>query len=327
MTDKNNSAGNRTGNDEIDLLQLFKNFGDFIARIFRGLFNGILAFIIFSIRKWAYLLVAVLAALAFSYFYPNMKQDIYYSDLVLKSNAVQNQEMISYINRLGNLTSEANSTVLASSLNIDSADAEKIGSVRAYWFVDKNKDGIIDEADIDNKFLADTSVSKVGSRLGVRVMVTDPGVYDKIASGIEYYVNSNDYFNRMNESRLDNLREIIEQTDSEVDKLDSLQKKEYFKIEEVSRLREGQLVFTNDPEIKLLHEDLLGLVRSRQVSKRELDIHDNIISILEDFTVTERPANTAVYYAKKVLPVMIILAYMLALYITFRRKIHEAIRK
>lgn len=327
MTDNNNSAGNRTGNDEIDLLQLFKNFGDFIGRIFKGLFNGILAFIIFSIRKWAYLLVAVLAALAFSYFYPNMKQDLYYSDLVLKSNAVENQEMISYINRLGNLTSEGNSTVLASSLNIDSADATKIGNIRAYWFVDKNKDGIVDDADLDNKFMADTSVAKVDWKLGVRATVTDPGVFEEIASGIEYYVNSNDYFIKMNKTRLDNLREIIGQTGSEVEKLDSLQKKEYFQMEDVSRLREGQLVFTNDPEIKLLHEDLLRLVRNRQQSRMELDIHNNIISILEDFTVTERPANTSVYYAKTALPVTIILAYLLALYITFRKKIHEAIRK
>ncbi|MCF8224188.1 MAG: hypothetical protein K9J25_13715 [Bacteroidales bacterium] len=327
MTDKPESRPERSGSDEIDLLELFRNFGNFIARIFRGFFNGILQFIIFSIRKWLYLLVAVIVALAFSYFYPNVKQDFYYSDLVLKSNAVENQEMISYINRLGNLTSEGNYPVLASSLNIDSADAEKIGNIRAYWFVDKNKDGIVDEADIDNKFLADTSVSKVNRKFGVRATVTEPHIYDKLSSGIEYYVNSNDYFNKMNESRLDNLREIIEQTDSEVEKLDSLQKKEYFKLEDVTRFREGQLVFTNDPEIKLLHDDLLGLVRNRQASRRELSIHDSIISILEDFTVTRQPVNTAVYYAKTALPVLIVLAYLLALYITFRKKIHEAIRK
>ncbi|MFP4489793.1 MAG: hypothetical protein ACLFN1_10860, partial [Bacteroidales bacterium] len=143
MTDKDNSAGNRTGNDEIDLLQLFKNFGDFIARIFKGLFNGILAIIIFSIRKWLYLFVAVALGLAFSYFYTQMKDDFYYSDLVMKSNAVQNQEMISYINRLGNLTSEANYPVLAASLNIAEEEAMSIGNISAYWFIDKNRDGIV----------------------------------------------------------------------------------------------------------------------------------------------------------------------------------------
>ncbi|MDZ7738440.1 MAG: hypothetical protein U5K32_05100 [Bacteroidales bacterium] len=194
MADKNNSAGNRTGNDEIDLLELFRNFGNFIARIFRGLFNGILAFLIFSIRKWVYLFIAVALGLAFSYFYTQMKDDLYYSDLVLKSNAVENQEMISYINRLSNLTTEGNYPVLASSLNIDSGDAEKIGDIRAYWFVDKNKDDIVDEADLDNKFLADTSVNKVDWKFGVRATVINPDVFDKIASGIEYYVNSNDYF-------------------------------------------------------------------------------------------------------------------------------------
>jgi len=322
---KNNSHSRQS--DEIDLLQLFKSFGDFIARMFKGLFNAILQFIIFSISKWLYLLTAVIIGLAFSYFFQKVQQDFYYSDLVLKSNAVQNQEMISYINRLENLTSEENYSVLASSLNIAEEDAKHIGNIRAYWFVDKNKDGIVDEADINNKFLADTSVNKIGWRFGVRATVTDPQVFEKVTPGIEQYVNSNDYFKKMNEARIDDLTEIINQIGLEVDKLDSLQKKEYFQLEDETRLREGQLVFTNDPEIKLFHEDLLDLVRTRQVSHRELTIHHNIISLLEDFTVTQRPINSATYYAKKVVPVLIVLAYLLALFVTFRKKIIAAIRK
>lgn len=322
---KSNSHSRQS--DEIDLLQLFKSFGDFIARMFKGLFNAILQFIIFSIRKWLYLLTAVIIGLAFSYFFPKVQQDFYYSDLVLKSNAVQNQVMISYINRLENLTSEGNYPVLASSLNIAEEDAKHLGNIRAYWFVDKNRDGIVDEADLDNKFLADTNVNKVSWKFGVRATVTDPHVFNQLTVGIEYYVNSNDYFKSMNKGRLEDLREIIEQTGKEVEKLDSLQKNEYFRLEDATRLREGQLVFTNEPEIQLFHEDLLQLVRQKQNSQREYTIHHNIISLLEDFTVTQRPTNSATFYAKKVVPVLIVLAYLLALFVTFRKKIIAAIRK
>lgn len=327
MTDKPESRPERSGSDEIDLLELFRNFGNFIARIFRGFFNGILQFIIFSIRKWLYLLVAVIVALAFSYFYPNVQEDIYYSDLVLKSNAVENQEMISYINRLQNLTSETNYEVLAGSLNMPLEDAKQVTSIQAFWFIDKNKDGIVDEADLNNRFLADTSVAKVDWKFGIRASVTDPSVFSKLSSGLEYYVNSNDYFGKMNEVRLSDLEEIIDQTRKEVEKLDSLQKKVYFRLEDETRLKEGQLVFTNEPEVQLYHEDLLRLVRRKQESELEYNIHGDIISLLEDFTVTQRPANSPVYYAKRALPVFIVLAYLLALYITFRKKIHEAIRK
>ncbi len=327
MTDKPDVNDKRTGNDEIDLLELFRSFGNFIARIFRGLFNAVIWFLIFSIRKWLYLLIAVITALLFSYFFAKVQQEMYYSDLVLKSNAVENQEMISYINRLGNLTSGGNYRILSSALSIAEEDAQSISDIQAYWFVDRNKDGIIDGADINNRFLTDTTVNKVGWKFGVRAIVTDPVVFGKITQGIEYYVNSNDYFNKMNEVRLENLREIIDQTGKEVEKLDSLQKKEYFKLEDATRLKEGQLVFTNEPEIKLFHEDLLKLVRSRQTSQRELSIHNNIISILEDFTITQQPANTAVYYARIVVPVMIVIAYLLAICITYKKRIIEAVRK
>ena len=121
--------------------------------------------------------------------------------------------------------------------------------------------------------------------------------------------------------------EIIEQTGIEVEKLDSLQKKEYFKLEDATRLKEGQLVFTNDPEIRLFHSDLLNLVRDKQVSQNALIIHNEIISILEDFIITQIPFNNATFYARKLLPLFIVMAYLLALCIAFRKNIVQAIKE
>ncbi len=324
MSEKNTS---NTHNDEIDLLQLFRNFGDFIGRIFKGLFNIILQIIIFSLRKWIYLLMAIIFGVVGSYLMTKTQGSFYYSDLVLKSNAVPNQEMISYINRLENLTSKDNYQVLSNLLDMTGEDTDQIRNIKAYWFIDKNRDGIVDGSDLDNKFLADTNVNKIGWKFGIRAKVTDPAVFNKITSGITYYVSSNSYFTRMNKLRLENLKEIIIQTGKEVEKLDSLQKKEYFMMEDAARLREGQLVFTNDPEIQLFHKDLLTLIRDKQRSQIELTIHSEIISLIENFTETQRPTNSIGYYAGIMVPVFIGLAYLLALFITFRRKISEVIRK
>jgi len=324
MSEKNTPVSH---NDEIDLLQLFRNFGDFIERIFLGFFNLILQILLFSLKKWVYLLLAVIFGLVGSYLMTKTQKSIYYSDLVLKSNTVENQEMISYINRLENLTSKANYPVLANLLGISGEDAEKINSIQAYWFIDKNKDDIVDGSDLDKKFLADTNIAKIDWKFGIRATVTDPTVFNKIASGIIFYVSSSDYFNRMNEVRLNDLKEIVEQTGKEVEKLDSLQKKEYFMLEDVARLREGQLVFTNDPEIKLFHYDLLRLVRNKQESQTELTIYSEIITLLEDFVITQKPTNNIMFYARKLVPVFLVLAYILALFITYRKKISEVIRK
>jgi len=324
MSEKNTPVSH---NDEIDLLQLFRNFEDFIVKIFKGLCSIILWVIIFFIKKWIYLLIALIFGFGISYVYTKMQQDLYSSDLVLKSNAVENQKMISYINRLKNLASKANYPVLANLLDISGEDAEKINGIQAYWFIDKNKDDIVDGSDLDNRFLADTNVNKVDWKFGIRAVVTDPTVFNKITSGIVYYVSSNDYFNRMNEVRINDLKEIVEQTGKEVEKLDSLQKKEYFKLEDIARLREGQLVFTNDPEIKLFHRELLRLVIDKQESLTDLTIHSEIITLLEDFVITQKPTNNIMFYARKLVPVFLVLAYVLALFITYRKRIVEEIRK
>jgi hypothetical protein len=327
MTDKESNPRQSRKNEEIDLLQLFKSFGDFIVKVFKGLFNSLLMFVIFSIRKWIYLVLAGIFGLGLSYLLSKTLQDLYYSNLVLKSNVVQNQEMISYINRLGSLTSENNYPVLGVALNMPGEKAELIHNLSAFWFIDLNSDGIVDGPDYNSKYMTDTNVTKVVWKFGIRATVTDPSIFSELESGIISYVNSSDYFIRMNEVRLANLEEIIEQTDKEVEKLDSLQKKEYFQLENTTRLKEGQLVFTNDPEITLLHSDLLNLVKDKQRSQTEFEIHSGIISVLEDFIVSQIPENNTSYYARKIVPWFFAITYILLLIIAFRKKIAEAIRK
>ena len=327
MAENKNITKPSPSNDEIDLIQLFRNIGNSIKKLFLGLFNICLQFIIFSIRKFVYLTLAVIVGLIISYSLSKIQKDYYYSDLVLKSNAVQNQEMIYFLNRLKNLTSEANYSVLASSLNLSIELAENISDIKAYWFIDFFKDGLVDGPDYTEKYFTDTSVVKVEWKFGVRATVTDPTVFNDITEGLIHYIESNEYFQSMNKVRLEMLDEIIQQTGLEVEKLDSLQKKEYFQLEDATRLKEGQLLFTNDPEVKLFHRDLLNLLVEKHKSQTERSIHSNVVSILENFTITQVPINNIAYYARKIVPLFIGLAYLLALFIAFRKNIIEAIRK
>ncbi|HUS87729.1 MAG TPA: hypothetical protein VMW76_10865 [Bacteroidales bacterium] len=326
MTDTNTKPDSGSRNDEIDLLQLFRSFGDFIVRIFKGLFNLILQFIIFSIRKSLYLIAALLLTVLTSYLKVKIQDEIFYSDLVLKSNAVQNQEMISYINRLQGLTSKVNHRILADELNIPVEKAELVSDITAYWFVDKNRDGIVDDIDLNNRFIADTNIDKISWKFGIRASVKDPQIFEEVTTGVINYINSNEYFRQANEARLKNLKETIDQTGKEIYKLDSLQKREYFREDESTRLKEGQLVFTNDPEIKLFHADLLDLLRDKQVRERELGIDNGIISLREGFTLNQQPENSITYYAKKSILIYIGLAYLIALFITYRKKLLEFLR-
>ena len=232
MADTNKMQNKSQSGDEVDLLQLFSSFFNWISRVFRGFFYVLLQILVYSIRKWVFILVGLIVGVGMAVLLSTVQSDYYFSDLIIKSNAVQNQEMISYLNRLDNLAAEQDKTYLEDALNLDSlTQAESITSIRGYWFVDLNKDGIVDRPDLEDRYLTDTSVVKVGWKMGVRAVVTDPEVLVRVTDGIKSYVASNDYFNQMNEVRIDNLKEIIQQTEKEVEKLDSLQKKEYFQRE------------------------------------------------------------------------------------------------
>ena len=325
--DLNTTSEHIKRSDEIDLVHFFRNIGNSIVKFFKFLLKTILQFTIFSIRKFIYLISAIILGIVVSYSMSKFQTDFYISDLVLKSNAVENQELIFYINRLTNLTSEANYSVLANTLDISEEDAQCISNIKAFWFVDFFKDGLIDGPDYKDKYIRDTNVVKVNSKFGVRITVTDPTLFNRLTTGIIRYVESNEYFQSMNEMRLELLKEIIDQTELEIEKIDSLQKVEYFRTNEETRLNGGQLVFTNDPEVKLLHRDLLNLLRDKHRQQTEMEIHNEIVTIIENFITTQRPVNNILYYARKIIPLFIVIAYILAVFFFYRKEIIEVIRK
>ena len=312
---------NASNNNEIDLLELLINFKNWIVTVLVGFAKFILALLAFIVKKWVFLLVSLCLSAGLSFILADIQEEQYYSDLVLKSNIVSNEDMISYLNKLENLTIGDNYKLLAGALNISLEDAGKIKGIKAYWFIDQDKDGIVDGVDLNNKYLRDTTVAKVDWKFGITASVSDPSVFTLLSAGLQHYVNQNKFFVDLNKLRLENLEESIEQTILEIGKLDSLQKKEYFTSDESLKLQEGQFVFTNDREVKLMHSDIMKLLTDKQYKEKQFKIHNEIISLLSDFTVNQKPENGLSYYAKKITPILLILAYLIAILLHFRKNI------
>lgn len=317
---RNSSSEN---SEEIDLLSVFMTMGNFLWSVIKGIFTVIAHIIAFSFRRWYLILFALVAGVGLSYLIVLIQKNAYSSDLILKSNAVENEEMISYIDRLQDLTNESNHGILAELLNISPDEAEAIKDINAYWFYDRNNDEIADGKDVKDKFQNDTTYHKVDWKFGVRAVVSDPNVFNSLSNGLVYYVNSNDYFVKMNRLRLENLEKMISQTQVEVEKIDSLQKNKYFEVRQDLRQLGGQLVFTNDPVIQLFHEDILSLVRRNFLNQENLEIHDGVISVLEGFTVTQKPKYDMVFYIKILVPILLGIIYLLAFYMRYRKQIES----
>lgn len=315
------SKPNSKNPEEIDLVYLFVKFGEFLKNSTLKLINLIGSVLVFLLQKWYYFVIAVFLTIGSAVLLNKASDSYYHSNLTLRSNATHNQPIMSNLERLGEYATASNYPALSKELNINIEDVSAIRRLETFWFYDIGDDGIFDGLDTERKFLSDTSIVKIDSVFSVRAEVYNPEILEKLEGGLLYYLDSNPFLESLNKQRLSNLEAQINQVEYEIEKLDSLQKREYFTSPDELRQKEGQIVFTSEKEVKMYHSQMFRLLKMKQECVRDLNIYGGVVTILESFTVPVKPDNGIIKTAKNIIWYYLGLALSLAILIKFRKRI------
>lgn len=316
-----NSKQNTSNQDEIDLLSLFVKLGEFIKKAVIGLINIIGFVLVFLLRKWYYLVIAVILTVVSALILNNISDPYYASDLIMRSNATQNQTIMSSLDKLGNYARAGNYATLSSELNLSLEEARNIKDLETFWYYDIGGDGIFDGIVTDRTVLADTSVVKIDSVFILRVAVFSPGILEKLEGSLVNYLDTNPFLKALNKQRLSDLEARLNQTQYEIEKLDSLQKREYYTNTDDLRQKEGQIVFTSEKTVRTYHTDMFKLLQLKQECLRDIHIYNNVVTITEGFTIPVEPENGILLYARKLIWYFLGLALLLSVIVTYRKKI------
>ncbi len=327
MTKELENKNQKRPNDEIDLLELFNKMVKGIKWFLINIWDIFLKVTVFLIRKSLYLITFIILGFLVALLQFNTSDRFYSSDMILRSNSVNNADMIAHINKLHFYGEENNKQALAQSLNLDSAEVENIVDIEAFWIIDRNRDGIPDLVDNKNKYDQDTTVTHMSSRFDVRVKTLQPQSLDKVRDGILYHINTNLFFEKINRIRLVQLRERIAKTETELSELDSLQNYKYFEERQKGKFSEGQMVFLSEQETKLFHGSVFELYQSKQNLDRELDIYSEIVTVLDDFTPPAQPENSYLDIAKTWVILFFVLGLVFVVILSFRKELISVYRK
>ncbi len=316
-----NSKQNSPNQDEIDLLTLFSKLGEFIKKAFLGLVNLIGSILVFLLRKWYYFAVAILLTILSAYILNKIAVDIYQSDMVLKSNATTNQTVMSSLDKLGDYASNRYYAALSNELNISKEDASKIKGLETFWLYDLGGDGIYDGIDIEERYLSDTSVHVIENEFVLRLSLFDPVLLETLEESLILYLEAQPYLIALNKQRLSELEAQLNQTQYEIVKLDSLQKREYFTNPDYLRQKESQIVFTSEKTVKTYHNEMFQLLQLKQECEKELNIYSEIVTVTEGFSMPVIPEHGILNYIKKIVWYYLALGLLVAVLVTFRKKI------
>ncbi len=327
MSEINETKNDR--NDEIDLLDLFNRMGRTLGRWANALGTALLVSTIFLLRKWLPLTISVLLGIGASLLMKKASESSYTSDMVLRTNVADPDEMISYLNRLHLFCIEENKAALANSIGLSPDQVNNIGDISAYWIIDNGNDGIPDMVDYSQRHdVYDTVNVRMEDRLNVRVKIKVPQELTNVRNGIITFINSEKLFQQRNELRLKQNEEMISRMASDIKLLDSLQAFKYF--EETRNLKPqsgGSMVFLQEQKTQLLYPDIHTLYKTKQALESEQELYKDIVTVLSEFTIPANRDNGGLYYAKTIVPVFFLITLIILIAITNRKKLFEVYNK
>lgn len=312
---------NSSNQEEVDLLYLFIKLGEFIKKSIRGLIKYIGVVLVFLLRKWYYFAIAATLTAISALILNSISPSYYSTDLIIRSNAAHNQPIMSSLNKLGKYANARNFAALSTEINLDIEDASAIKSLQPFWYYDIGGDGIFDGIDTEGRFLSDTNVVIIDSVFVLHATIYDPNILMSLEEGLVHYLEANPFFEALNKQRLSDLDALLKQTEYEIAKLDSLQKREYYTNPDDLRQKDGQIVFTSEKVVRMYHSQMFQLLQLKQDCERDLNLYKDVVTVLEGFTEPVEPENGTTYYAKKLVWFYLGLALLLAVIITFRKKI------
>ena len=324
------TTNNKNGrDDEIDLLDLFRRMGRTLSLWINALGRAFLISIVFLLRRWLPLGISIAAGLGVSYLLKTTSASSYTSDMTLRSNAVANSELISYINRLHTFCLEGNSIALSDALSVNPESVDNIIDISAFWIIDQRKDGIPDYIDYKNNHdVYDTTNIRMQDRLDIRVKIKSPQELGLVRNGIVTFIESDSLFQQRNRVRLRQSLELLTRLDYDILQLDSLQKVKYF--EETRNMKPGsggQIVFMQEQKTQLVYSDIYSLYSRKQALESDRDLYKGIVTILSEFSLPAKRDNGGLYFAKLIIPIFFCLTLLILILSANRNKLKEVYKK
>ncbi len=310
---------------ELDLVDIIRIIFYYIRKIACkiGDFSVWLLRFFFQV-KWI-LTVAIVCGILFS-LYKSMNP-LYCGKTEIRVNVYDAYFYRDLTNTLDLYMLDEDKSSLIQALDLTPKEANSLLSIDSYFFINKNYkySGAI-KVDYPNEFesiKSDTNDIRLNDRLLLTVISKDPAIYAKLPGKIKNFYENNVVVSEENAIRMRHIDEKMGMINTEIQLLDSLRKKEYFKKETASQAKLDQTILLSEKERRLYHDDILGLEYAIQGLQWEKEIKSDGVRFMSPFRVDPIPVNNLRKSSIKYVPAFFILGCFIALGWKFRKKIYQ----
>lgn len=322
-----NQIPNTRPSEEIDLLELMSRMVRSIKRFFIWLYDLLISFIQFILSKTLWILSFSIIGGVFGYLLFTNTPRFYSSEMIARSNAMNNSVIVGSINLLDDIFDNRNYNALGAYLGIPVEKAEKIKSIEAFYGIDLNHDKLVDYVDYEKIYNPkDTTQKRLTDIFYLRISVYDETVFTSARDGIKQYLNTNPFVLENNRVRTLQALSLINEYKNQIIKLDSLQKVQYFEVPKLQKAGNNQMIFLNEKEARLYHGDIISLYNRQLGLEKELMLNPDPITVIQDFTPLAKADNPLIKFLRIGILFFAVLGFFLSIIWQFRTKIWMIIK-
>ncbi|MDR1730078.1 MAG: hypothetical protein LBR52_05395 [Prevotellaceae bacterium] len=309
---------------ELDLIDIIRTIFNYIRKIVFKIWDFTVWLLRFLFQaKWI-LVVAVIFGILYSFYKSRPEKLHYRGETEIRFNVYDAYFYRDLTNALGLYTMDENKSSLMQALDLTREEANNLLSIDSYFFIKKYLGAV--KVDYSYEFEAikrDTNDVRLNDRLLLVVTSRDTAIYSKLLKKIKSFYESNAIVQEENAIRMRHIDEKMRMINNEIQLLDSLRKKEYFKKESGSQAKLDQTILLSEKERRLYHDDILGLEYTMQGLQWEKEIKPGGVRFMSPFRVDPIPVNNLRKSLVKYVPVFFIFGCFVALGWKFRKKIYR----
>jgi len=306
-------------NDEIDIFEFCSRLGETAKNCAISVLIFLLSIVILVFRKLMWIGAAALLGVLVGCIVFAVAKPYTVSSLEASTGGVENTVVIDHINKLDVKQPHR----LANALGITKEQADKIRSIKAYYGIDVNRDGVVDYVDFDEKYNPeDTMHRRLRSFVHLEVSLFDESILPKLREGLLRYIDDNPYVKSLHEIIKAQEEQMLVAVDNEISKIEKLQMSQLNR--EANRLdSSGTTIFmTPESENRTFSSDILELYEKRHELEKRKQLFKNTIVVIHDFIPSEEIVNTLAYYLSKSVIALSILGFITSLIWQYRKKLY-----
>ena len=325
MSETNIPQNTGNHNDEIDIFEFCSRMWAAFKNFLINIKDLIVSIIIFLIRKSLWIITFALFGMILGYVFYNLSKKGYISSIEGETGGIDNTVVIDHINKLDQLKGKP--SLLANYLGMGIEQVKAINYIKACYGIDINRNGKWDYVDYKKTYNPkDTTQRRVPSFVHIRISVNDESILPALRKCLLQYINNNAYIQVLYKIDREQKLALIDELDKEIKKIAELQEARIRK--EASNVELGQLTLQlNEPETKLFYTDILSLYNQKQSIKKNLEISDEIITVVQDLTPLDQEERSVLKYIAILGGAMAVLGIFCALCWQYRKRIWELIRE